>query len=192
MNQLDIWFLALALAMDCFAVSIASGIIVKKHLGKMMIRMAFLFGLFQAAMPLIGWLGVSTFTSYLENIDHWIAFGLLAFLGGRMIRESFLPEEEKKIKPRKLKTQVVLAIATSIDALAVGISFACTGFSNIKMLTCPLLIIGFVSFVMSIIGVLLGVKFGKPITKKLKPELLGGFILIIIGIKVLLSHLYGL
>ena len=192
MNQLDIWFLALALAMDCFAVSIASGIIVKKHLGKMMIRMAFLFGFFQAAMPLIGWLGVSTFTSYLENIDHWIAFGLLAFLGGRMIRESFLPEEEKKIKPRKLKTQVVLAIATSIDALAVGISFACTGFSNIKMLTCPLLIIGFVSFVMSIIGVLLGVKFGKPITKKLKPELLGGVILIFIGIKVLLSHLYGL
>ena len=192
MNQLDIWFLALALAMDCFAVSIASGIIVKKHLGKMMIRMAFLFGLFQAAMPLIGWLGESTFTSYLENIDHWIAFGLLAFLGGRMIRESFLPEEEKKIKPRKLKTQVVLAIATSIDALAVGISFACTGFSNIKMLTCPLLIIGFVSFVMSIIGVLLGVKFGKPITKKLKPELLGGVILIFIGIKVLLSHLYGL
>lgn len=192
MNQLDIWFLALALAMDCFAVSIASGIIVKKHLGKMMIRMAFLFGLFQASIPLIGWLGVSTFTSYLENIDHWIAFGLLAFLGGRMIRESFLPEEEKKIKPRKLKTQVVLAIATSIDALAVGISFACTGFSNIKMLVCPLLIIGFVSFVMSIIGILLGVKFGKPITKKLKPELLGGVILIFIGIKVLLSHLYGL
>ena len=192
MNQLDIWFLALALAMDCFAVSIASGIIVKKHIGKMMIRMAFLFGFFQAAMPLIGWFGVSTFTSYLENIDHWIAFGLLTFLGGRMIRESFLPEEEKKIKPRKLKTQVVLAIATSIDALAVGISFACTGFSNIKMLVCPLLIIGFVSFVMSIIGILLGVKFGKPITKKLKPELLGGVILIFIGIKVLLSHLYGL
>ena len=192
MNQLDIWFLALALAMDCFAVSIASGIIVKKHIGKMMIRMAFLFGLFQAAMPLIGWFGVSTFTSYLENIDHWIAFGLLTFLGGRMIRESFLPEEEKKIKPRKLKTQVVLAIATSIDALAVGISFACTGFSNLKMLVYPLFIIGFVSFVMSITGVLLGVKFGKPIAKKFKPELLGGIILIFIGIKVLLSHLYGL
>jgi len=192
MNQLDIWFLALALAMDCFAVSIASGIIAKKHIGKMMIRMAFLFGFFQAAMPLIGWFGVSTFTSYIENVDHWIAFGLLTFLGGRMIRESFLPEEEKKIKPRKLKTQVVLAIATSIDALAVGISFACTGFSNLKMLVCPLLIIGFVSFVMSIIGVLLGVRFGKPIAKKLKPELLGGIILIFIGIKVLLSHLYGL
>ena len=192
MNQLDIWFLALALAMDCFAVSIASGIIVKKHIGKMMIRMAFLFGFFQAAMPLIGWFGVSTFTSYLENVDHWIAFGLLTFLGGRMIRESFLPEEEKKIKPRKLKTQVVLAIATSIDALAVGISFACTGFSNLKMLVYPLFIIGFVSFVMSITGVLLGVKFGKPIAKKFKPELLGGIILIFIGIKVLLSHLYGL
>ena len=192
MNQLDIWFLALALAMDCFAVSIASGIIVKKHIGKMMIRMAFLFGFFQAAMPLIGWFGVSTFTSYLENIDHWIAFGLLTFLGGRMIRESFLPEEEKKIKPCKLKTQVVLAIATSIDALAVGISFACTGFSNLKMLVYPLFIIGFVSFVMSITGVLLGVKFGKPIAKKFKPELLGGIILIFIGIKVLLSHLYGL
>ena len=192
MNQLDIWFLALALAMDCFAVSIASGIIVKKHIGKMMIRMAFLFGFFQAAMPLIGWFGVSTFTSYLENVDHWIAFSLLTFLGGRMIRESFLPEEEKKIKPRKLKTQVVLAIATSIDALAVGISFACTGFSNLKMLVYPLFIIGFVSFVMSITGVLLGVKFGKPIAKKFKPELLGGIILIFIGIKVLLSHLYGL
>ena len=109
-----------------------------------------------------------------------------------MIRESFLPEEEKKVKPRKLKTQVVLAIATSIDALAVGISFACTGFSNLKMLVYPLFIIGFVSFVMSITGVLLGVKFGKPIAKKFKPELLGGIILIFIGIKVLLSHLYGL
>ena len=157
-----------------------------------MVLLAAFFGFFQGLMPFIGWFLGSQFQQYITEFDHWIAFGLLAFLGGRMIRESFLPEEEKKIKPRKLKTQVVLAIATSIDALAVGISFACTGFSNIKMLTCPLLIIGFVSFVMSIIGVLLGVKFGKPITKKLKPELLGGVILIFIGIKVLLSHLYGL
>ena len=192
MNQLDIWFLALALAMDCFAVSIASGIIVKKRLWKMIISMALLFGIFQAVMPLIGWIGVSTFTSYLENIDHWVAFGLLAFLGGRMIREAFLPEEEQKIDPRLLKTQVVLAIATSIDALAVGISFACTGFNNIKVLAYPLFVIGLVSFIMAVTGVLLGVKFGKPIAKKLKPELLGGIILIIIGVKVLISHLLGI
>jgi putative Mn2+ efflux pump MntP len=192
MNQLDIWLLALALAMDCFAVSIASGIIVKKRLWSMILSMALLFGIFQAAMPLIGWIGVSTFTSYLENIDHWIAFGLLAFLGGRMIRESFLPEEEQKINPRILKTQVILAVATSIDALAVGISFACTGFKDLRTLTYPLFVIGFVSFAMSVIGVLLGVKFGKPIAKKLKPELLGGIILIIIGVKVLISHLLGI
>ena len=91
MNQLDIWFLAVALAMDCFTVSIAGGIIIKRMVWPITLRMALLFGLFQAAMPLLGWLGISTFSHYLEEVDHWIAFGLLTFLGGRMIRDAFLP-----------------------------------------------------------------------------------------------------
>ena len=173
MNQLDIWFLAVALAMDCFTVSIAGGIIIKRMVWPITLRMALLFGLFQAAMPLLGWLGISTFSHYLEEVDHWIAFGLLTFLGGR-----------------KLKTQLLLALATSIDALAIGISFACMGFRHISMLMSPLVIIGLVSFLLAIVGMLLGVKFGKPIERRLKPELLGGIILIIIGVKVLLSHLF--
>ena len=88
MNQLDIWMLAIALAMDCFTVSIVSGVIVRRWLWSMILRIAFLFGLFQAMMPLIGWMATSHFSEQLEFIDHWIAFGLLAFIGGKMIRES--------------------------------------------------------------------------------------------------------
>ena len=191
MNQLDIWFLAVALAMDCFTVSIASGIIIKRMIWPITLRMALLFGLFQAVMPLLGWLGISTFSHYLEEVDHWIAFALLAFLGGRMIHDAFLPAETHSINPCKLKTQLLLALATSIDALAIGISFACMGFYHISMLTSPLFIIGLVSFLLAIVGMFLGVKFGKPIERRLKPELLGGIILIIIGVKVLISHLFG-
>ena len=176
MNQLDIWFLAVALAMDCFTVSIAGGIIIKRMVWPITLRMALLFGLFQAAMPLLGWLGISTFSHYLEEVDHWIAFGLLTFLGGRMIRDAFLPAENHSLNPCKLKTQLLLALATS--------------FRHISMLMSPLVIIGLVSFLLAIVGMLLGVKFGKPIERRLKPELLGGIILIIIGVKVLLSHLF--
>ena len=186
MNQLEIWFLAVALAMDCFTVSIAGGIIIKRMVWPITLRMALLFGLFQAAMPLL----ISTFSHYLEEVDHWIAFGLLTFLGGRMIRDAFLPAENHSLNPCKLKTQLLLALATSIDALAIGISFACMGFRHISMLMSPLVIIGLVSFLLAIVGMLLGVKFGKPIERRLKPELLGGIILIIIGVKVLLSHLF--
>ena len=104
MSLLDIIFLAIAIA-----------------------RMAFLFGFFQAAMPLLGWLGISHFQAMIEAYDHWIAFSLLLLIGGNMIREAFGPEEEQHFNPRKLRTQLILAIATSIDALAIGISFACTG-----------------------------------------------------------------
>ena len=128
MNQLDIWMLAIALAMDCFTVSIVSGVIVRRWLWGMILRIAFLFGLFQAMMPLIGWMATSHFSEQLEFIDHWIAFGLLAFIGGKMIRESFSPEEEQQFNPKNLHTQLLLAVATSIDALAIGISFACTGY----------------------------------------------------------------
>ncbi len=190
MNQLDIWLLAVALAMDCFTVSIVSGVIVRRWVWGMILRIAFLFGLFQAMMPLIGWLATNHFSEQLEFIDHWIAFGLLAFIGGKMIRESFAPEEEEKqFNPENLHTQLLLAIATSIDALAIGISFACTGYRAFSQISYPLFIIGLVSFLFSLLGYKLGVRFGKSIARKLKPELLGGIILIVIGIKILITHL---
>ena len=129
MGLIDIILLAVALAMDCLTVSIVSGVIMTQRDGSSLcvIRMAFLFGLFQAMMPLIGWLGISHFQQYMEAYDHWIAFAMLGFIGGRMVWESFGPEEEQHFNPRKLRTQLLLAVATSIDALAIGISFACTG-----------------------------------------------------------------
>ena len=191
MNLIDIILLAVALAMDCFTVSIVSGVILSEKLRTLhsSFQMAFLFGLFQALMPLIGWLGISLFSHYLEAVDHWIAFSMLAFIGGKMIKESFDDEEEQHFDPRRLRTQVLLAIATSIDALAVGISFACTGYNTLSQLTLPLIIIGLASFVLSLLGYYLGRRFGKVITRRLKPELFGGVILIIIGVKILLSHL---
>ena len=197
MNLLDIILLAVALAMDCFTVSIVSGVIATKSEGVKskkgwVIRMAFLFGFFQALMPLIGWLGISYFRSYMEAYDHWIAFALLAFIGGKMIWESFGPEEEQHFNPRRLRTQLLLAIATSIDALAIGISLACTGYERLSQLTLPLVIIGVVSFIFSIIGYQLGARFGHSIARRLKPELFGGVILVGIGVKILATHLFGL
>ena len=197
MSLIDIILLAVALAMDCLTVSIVSGVIeVKSEEVKdekwWIIRMAFLFGLFQAMMPLIGWLGISHFQQYMEAYDHWIAFTMLGFIGGRMVWESFSPDEEQHFNPRRLRTQLLLAIATSIDALAVGISFACTGYTSLGQLTLPLIIIGVVSFLFSLIGYQLGARFGSSIARRLKPELFGGIILIGIGVKILMEHLFGL
>lgn len=189
MSLLDITFLALALAMDCFTVSIVSGVIIRKYILSVILRMAFLFGLFQAMMPFIGWLGTSYFSHYLESVDHWIAFGLLAFLGGKMIKDSFGSEEEAHFNPSKLTSQLLFAVATSIDALAVGISFACLGYKSVDQLAVPLAIIGVCSFVMSILGNVLGVVCGKSIVKRLKPELIGGIILILIGFRILYEHI---
>jgi putative Mn2+ efflux pump MntP len=140
-------------------------------------------------MPLIGWLCTSHFARYIEDYDHWIAFALLAFLGIRMISDAFRPEDQKVFNPRKLYTQLMLAVATSIDALAIGISFALTGYSHVASLLQPLSWIGIVSFLFGIIGHLLGIRFGSSVSRRLKPELLGGIILLLIGIKILLSHL---
>lgn len=189
MSLIDITFLALALAMDCFTVSIVSGVIIRKYILSVILRMAVLFGLFQAMMPFIGWLGISYFSHYLESVDHWIAFGLLAFLGGKMIKDSFGSEEEALFDPSKLTSQLLFAVATSIDALAVGISFACLGYKNIEQLTLPLIVIGVRSFVMSILGNILGVMCGKSIVKRLKPEFIGGVILLLIGFRILYEHI---
>lgn len=189
MSLIDITFLALALAMDCFTVSIVSGVIIRKYILSIILRMAILFGLFQAMMPFIGWLGTSYFSHYLESVDHWIAFGLLAFLGGKMIKDSFGSEEEAHFDPSKLTSQLLFAVATSIDALAVGISFACLGYKNIEQLTLPIIVIGVCSFVMSILGNILGVMCGKSIVKRLKPEFIGGVILLLIGFRILYEHI---
>lgn len=198
MNLLDIWLLAVALAMDCFTVSIVSGVILSNRFplfsreGLGVFRLAFLFGAFQALMPLIGWFATSRFSEHLEFIDHWIAFALLAFIGGKMIKESFEEEEKHTFDPQRLRTQMLLAVATSIDALAIGISFACTGYHQLSQLTIPLVIIGIVSFLFSILGYILGARFGKSIARRLKPELLGGIILVVIGVKILMTHLLGI
>lgn len=189
MSLIDITFLALALAMDCFTVSIVSGVIIRKYILSIILRMAILFGLFQAMMPFIGWLGTSYFSHYLESVDHWIAFGLLAFLGGKMIKDSFGSEEEAHFNPSKLTSQLLFAVATSIDALAVGISFACLGYKSVDQLAVPLTIIGICSFVMSILGNVLGVVCGKSIVKRLKPEFIGGVILLLIGFRILYEHI---
>ena len=189
MTGLEIWLLAIGLAMDCFAVSIASGIILKRTRWKPMLIMAFTFGLFQAIMPFIGWMFAKSFSHFIESIDHWIAFAILAFLGGRMIWESFKEEECCQLfNPTSLKVVFTMAVATSIDALAIGISFAFLGVQSYHAILSPILIIGLVSFVMSLIGLLFGIQCGCGIARKLKAELWGGIILVLIGLKILIRH----
>ena len=139
-------------------------------------------------MPLIGWFGASRFNHLIESYDHWIAFALLAFLGIRMIREHFKDSEECSFDPTSLKVILTMAVATSIDALAVGISFAFTGFNSIDQLFSPLIIIGIASFVLSTVGNLIGIFFGKRFN--LRMELFGGLVLIGIGVKILVEHLF--
>ena len=191
MTGLEIWLLAIGLAMDCLAVSIASGIILKRIQWRPMLVMAFFFGLFQAIMPLLGWLGASTFSHLIESVDHWIAFAILAFLGGRMIKESFKEEDCcQRFNPASLKVVITMAIATSIDALAIGVSFAFLGIKSCSSILYPVGIIGFVSFLMSLIGLIFGIRFGCGIARKLRAELWGGIILILIGTKILTEHLF--
>lgn len=187
MSILEIWLLAVSLAIDCFTVSITSGIILHRIRWGIFLKMAFLFGLFQAAMPFLGWLGASRFNHLIETYDHWIAFALLAFLGIRMIREHFKDEEERSFDSTRMKVILTLAVATSIDALAVGISFAFTGFRTLSSLLYPLTAIGIASFVISLAGSLIGVFFGKRFN--LRVEIFGGLVLIGIGVKILFEHL---
>ncbi len=189
MTHIEVWLMALALAMDCFAVSIASGIIFKKVIWRPMLSMAFLFGFFQALNPLLGWFGTDLCRNIIESIDHWLAFAILGFLGVRMIIESFKEEEKRRFNPRRYKVIFTLAIATSIDALAVGISFSCMGYHTATSLCYPLAVIFFVSFVMSIIGLGVGLKFGNGFAKRLRAEMWGGIILLFIGARVLFEHL---
>lgn len=191
MTGLEIWLLAIGLAMDCFAVSIASGIILKRVQWQPILVMAIFFGLFQAIMPFLGWIGASSFSHLIENVDHWLAFGILAFLGGRLIRESFKDEEcRQEFNPANLKVVLSMSVATSIDALAIGVSFAFLGIFDYSAILSPICIIGFVSLVLSMAGLLFGIKYGCGIAKKIRAELWGGVILVIIGTKILIEHLF--
>lgn len=174
MTILDILLIAVALAMDCFTVSMVSGVMTRKMFWGRNLRMALLFGFFQAAMPFIGWIAIHYFQSSVEAYDHWIAFGLLLLIGGKMILDAFKEEDEATFNPLNLGTQLTLAVATSIDALAVGISFSCSGYGTVQSLILPLAVIGLVSFIFSIAGLLLGVRFGGAVARRFKPEIIGG------------------
>ena len=192
MTGAEIWILAIGLAMDCFAVSIASGITLKRVLWRPMLTMAIAFGLFQALMPLIGWMFASTFSHLIESVDHWIAFAILVLLGGRMACESFKNDENKQpINPNNLKVTLTMAVATSIDALAVGVSFAFLGINEYSTILPSIAIIGFVSLTLSLAGLLCGILCGCH-AEKLKAEFWGGIILILIGTKILIEHLFFL
>lgn len=183
MGFLDIFLIAVALSMDAFAVSICKGLSVKKVSAKHMLTVGVYFGGFQALMPLIGFLLGFKFESFITSIDHWIAFVLLAVIGGNMIKEALSGEEEEVNDSFSFRTMLPLAVATSIDALAVGISFA---FLGVDIVTAAILI-GITTFVLSGAGVVVGNVFGSKY--KSKAELAGGIVLILIGLKILLEHL---
>lgn len=191
MTILEIWLLAVGLAMDCFAVSIASGIILRRVQWRSILVMALSFGLFQALMPLMGWAAASLFSHLIESVDHWLAFGILCFLGGRMIREGLRGEEcRETFDPTRLLVVFTFAVATSIDALAVGVSFAFVGMYGVGGILPAVGIIGLVSFLMSLAGLLFGIRCGCGLARKLKAEVAGGVILVLIGCKILVEHLF--
>lgn len=174
--------------MDAFAVSICKGLSMRKVNKKQCLVIGLFFGGFQALMPFIGWVLGSQFEQYITSIDHWIAFILLGFIGGKMVVEAIREKDEavevgKMDPPLDLKEMFILAIATSIDALAVGITFAFLQVPIVEAIS----IIGITTFVISVIGVYVGNFFGNRYKKK--AELAGGMILILIGVKILLEHL---
>jgi len=184
MSLVEILLLSIGLAMDAFAVSVTSGVTIKNLQLKHALVIALTFGGFQAVMPLIGWLAGLRLQQVLGNLDHWIAFGLLSLIGGKMIYEAFqLDDAEKADNPLKTSVLLVLGIATSIDALAVGITFAMI---NVAIVT-PIVIIGLVTFILSLVGVYIGDAFGHFFEKKI--EILGGLVLIGMGLKILIQHL---
>lgn len=189
MSFFELLLIGVGLSMDAFAVSICKGLSMKKVNYTHGLIIALFFGVFQALMPLIGWLLGTSFAVYISAFDHWIAFVLLAFIGGKMAIESFKNDDEDEAKQEDGKLDIkelfVLAVATSIDALAVGISFACLQVS----IWSSIAIIGITTFVISLGGVVIGNKFGSKY--KNKAELAGGLILVGIGIKILAEHLLG-
>lgn len=183
MGIIEILLTGLGLAMDAFAVALCKGLSMKKFDKKKGIIIGLYFGIFQGMMPLIGYLLGTTFQNLITSVDHWIAFVLLVFIGGNMLKEAFSKDEENCNDKVDFKTMLPLAIATSIDALAVGITFA---FLKVNIVI-AVLSIGIITFIMSFSGSKVGNKFGTKYEKK--AQLFGGIILVLIGLKILLEHL---
>ena len=185
MGLIEIILIAVGLSMDAFAVSITLGLLVKKPKITEVLIPGIYFGFFQTLMPLIGYFAGINFAHKIQNFDHWVAFVLLALIGGKMIKESFSTEEKKMNENPFLFTKMLLlAIATSIDALAVGITFS---FFEINIFT-AIIITGLTTFCISIGGLKIGNIFGAKY--KSKAEFIGGAILLILGLKILVEHLF--
>lgn len=183
MGIIEIILVSISLAMDAFAVSICKGLSMKKMNWKKALIIGGYFGIFQAIMPVIGYLLGSGFNALITNIDHWIVFILLVFIGGNMIKESFCKEEGDGNDSVDFKTMIILALATSIDALAVGITFA---FLKVNVFI-AFSLIGIITFMLCVLGVKVGNRFGDKYENK--AEFAGGLILILIGLKILLEHI---
>ena len=185
MGIFELLLLSIGLGMDAFAVSVCKGISMKKIDWKKACIIGLYFGGFQALMPVIGYFFGTSFQSIITNIDHWVAFVLLGIIGGKMIQEAFQKDkdEEEYNSDVSVKTMLILSVATSIDALAVGITFA---FLNVNLLL-AITFIGLITFVLSVVGTKIGNRFGDKY--KGKAEFIGGIILILIGFKILFEHL---
>lgn len=184
---LELFLMGVGLAMDAFAVSVCKGLGMSKVNKKQAMVIGMFFGGFQAIMPLLGWMLGRHFEQYITSIDHWVAFALLGFIGGKMIIEALGSTEEEQVEeydsPLNIKDLLILAIATSIDALAVGITFAFLNYPIVEAIS----IIGITTFFISIGGVWVGNFFGSKY--KSKAELAGGIILIILGLRIVITHL---
>jgi putative Mn2+ efflux pump MntP len=185
MQLLTLIGIAVGLAMDAFAVSIAVGLSLKHVSLRQTFRLAYHFGLFQALMPIIGWLAGRSIERWIGPVDHWIAFVLLGAIGGRMIYEALSEDAEdvERKDPTKGASLVVLSVATSIDALAVGLSLALLGVE----IWYPALVIGLVAFTFTVVGLHLGRRFGTLLGRRV--EIVGGVVLIAIGVRILVEHL---
>ena len=183
MTFIELLLIAIGLSMDAFSVSICKGLTTKRFSWRMALLCGLWFGFFQALMPVIGYFLGAQFQELIEAYDHWIAFGLLFLIGANMIREALSKKEESANGDLDVKTMFLLAIATSIDALAVGVSFACI---QVKLWS-SVLIIGITTFLFSVLGVKIGNVFGSKYEKS--AGIVGGIILILIGLKILLEHL---
>jgi manganese efflux pump family protein len=183
MDLFAVVFIAVGLAMDAFAVSIAKGIVIESKRQKSAFLLASFFGGFQMLMPAVGYFAGLSFREIIMGVDHWIAFGLLALIGSKMIYDSTRKETEKEEATLKLHTLLTLSVATSIDALMVGLSFAFLQTSILE----PILAIGLVTFSLSFIGFFFGCGLGRVFGKRIK--IVGGLILIAIGARILLEHL---
>ena len=183
MTFIELLLIAIGLSMDAFSVSICKGLTTKKFSWRMALVCGLWFGGFQALMPIIGYFLGAQFQEMIEAYDHWIAFGLLFLIGANMIREAVWGKEESQDGSLGFKTMLLLAIATSIDALAVGVSFACI---RVKLWS-SVIVIGLTTFAFSVLGVKIGNVFGSKYEKS--AEIIGGIMLILIGLKILLEHL---